>query len=165
MVTGRNLIIILAIVAVFAGLHILRKPDDEQLIKNQLSVLAEQATKQAGEQPMETITRSGKIAGLFVDPCILKIENPGTEETLHHQEVLQRVTMARNVFSTLKVSFYDINVTVASSQQANVILTMRLRGQINNENYTDTQEVEFDFSKPDKTWLISMVQLVEILEK
>ncbi len=165
MVTGRNLIIVLAIVAVFAGLHVLRKPDDEQLIKNQLSVLAEQATKQAGEQPMETITRAGKIAGLFADPCILKIENPGTEETLHHQEVLQRVTMARNVFSTLKVSFYDINVTVASSHQANVILTMRLLGQIDDESYTDTQEVEFDFSKPDKTWLISKVQLVEILEK
>ena len=165
MVTGRNMIIVLIIAAVIGTVVILRKPSDEQLIRNQLTQLAELATRQTGEQPMEALTKAGKISSLFTQTSILKVDNPPSEESLSRQQVKQRIIMARNFFSSLNVTFYDVNVIISSPIQADVVLTMRLSGQMHGENYTDTQEVDFVFKKTEKNWLISSVKLVEFLEK
>lgn len=166
MVTGRSIVLVL-ILAVLAGgaIIILKKPSDEQLIKKQLTTLAEQVAKETGEPAMQTLTKAGKVADLFSDVSLLKIDNPVLEERLHRRDVMNKISMARNLFVRLTVKFYDINIIISSPHQADVVLTMRLVGQRHGEMYTDTQEVNFVFLKQGKTWLISEVHLVEILEK
>ncbi len=165
MVTTKNIVIILVVFTLAAGSFYFLSPGREKQIRKQLTRLTEYAAREPAEPTLTTVAKAARIGALFADPCSLDIENPSMNGSFSRKEVMDRINMVRHYFSSLNVSLYDITIAFPEEARAEVVLTMRLTGTRDNEDYTDTREVEFTMEKPDKKWLISRVHLVEVLEQ
>jgi hypothetical protein len=164
-VTSRNVVLLLVVLTLAVGSFYFLSPGKEKQVRKQLTRLTEYADKEPAEPTLTTVAKAARIGSLFSDPCFLEIENPPMNGSYSRKEVMDRINMARNYFSQLKVSFHDIGIEFPEELRADVVLTMRLIGKRDNEDYTDTREVEFTMEKPEKKWLISRVHLVEVLEQ
>ncbi|HHD64917.1 MAG TPA: hypothetical protein ENK96_11300 [Desulfobulbaceae bacterium] len=165
MVTSKHLffISILLCLVVVLGLYLF--PSKEKRVKKQLNNLTEYASKKRNEPTLKTLTKTTRISGLFAENCILKISNPKIEGNYSRKEIMDRVNRVRNSFSRLKVSFYDITIHFTSDTSSVVLLTMRLLGKSKAEEFTDVQEVKLKMQEIRGKWLISGIELVDILER
>lgn len=165
MVTTRNIVFLLTALALVAGSMLLLLPGKEKQVRRQLTRLTEYAAKQPAEPTLTTVTKVARIGSLFATTCSLRLEHPPVDGSYSRKEVMDRINRARAFFSRLQVSFYDIRIRFPEELRAELLLTIRLVGTIDDESYDDAREVELTMEKADKKWLISRVRQVEVLER
>lgn len=165
MIPGNKLLFILTAAVLAVVLFFFLFPNQEKEVKKQLNRLSRYASKQQDEPTLTSLTTSAKIGKLFAETSILKIKNPGIEGSFSRKEIMDRVTMARNAFGDLNVSFYDIDIRFPGETTAEAVLTMRMLGKLGTEDFADVQEVRFGLEKTDRKWLINEVEFIEVLEK
>lgn len=165
MVTGKNLVYILTAIALITATYFFLFPDKEKQIKKQLHRLTEYATKQQDEPTLTSLKKSKQIGALFADTGILKIRTPEIEGNFSRKELTDRITLARNAFTSLNLSFYDVNIQFSTETVAEVLLTMRLLGRMGADDIADVQEVRIVIQKQEGKWLFTGVEIVEVLEK
>ncbi len=163
--TGNRLFFLLIAALLAVGLFFFLFPNQEKEVKKQLNRLSRYASKQQDEPTLTSLTKSARIGKLFADTCILKINNPRIEGSFSPKEIMDRITMARNAFADLNVSFYDIDIQFPAKTTAEAVLTMRLLGKLGHEDFADVQEVRFNLKKTERKWLINGVEFIEVLER
>ncbi len=165
MVTGKNLLFILTAIALIAGLFFFLLPNREKEVKKQLNRLSAAASVQQDEPSLTALKKAARIGKLFADTCTLNVQRPAINGSFSRKEIMDRISMAKRVFTKLKVSFYDITVQFPAASKAEALLTMRLLGERGDQDFADVQEVRFTLEKVDRKWLINGVEFIEVLEK
>ena len=165
MLTRKNILLTLTAISLCVALFFFLAPNREKEVKKQLNRLTQYAAKQQDEPPLTSLTKAAQIGKLFADPCTLTIRNPEIKGEFSRKEVTDRILMARNSFSEMTVSFYDITIQFPVETRAEALLTMRLLGRMQGEDFADVREINMTLHKQDRKWLINGVEFIEVLER
>ena len=166
MVTKKNIAILLFVCALAAVLYAVLYPDREQQVRRQLDRLSAYTGKQVDEPAMDSMTRAIQASKLFHEPCQITLAHPRLHGRFDRRGISQRISLVRNSFSRLTLSFHDISVTFPENNQADLSLTMRVQGVLRTkEPFDDVRELALMMVRRDGKWLIQRVAEVEILER
>ena len=157
------LIVLIFCVAAAAVFYLL--PSEEKRIRKQLAILEGLCSKQSDETRLQAVRKVTKIAALFTDPCLIKVERRNFVGELNREEFVGRANMARTGFPQVDARFYDISVELLGKLRASVVMTVRLKGRDGEQYWAETHEVGAGLIKTEGDWLLSEVTLVEVLEK
>ena len=165
MLIGNKLFFILIATILAIVLFFFLFPNREKEVKKQLNRLSAAASVQQDEPSLTSLKKAARIGKLFADTCTLSVQRPAINSSFSRKEIMDRISMAKRVFTKLEVSFYDITVQFPSDSEAEALLTMRLLGERGGQDFADVQEVRFTLEKVDRKWLINGVERIEVLEK
>ncbi len=165
MLTGNRLLFFCIATLLAVGLLFFLFPNREKEVKKQLNRLSAAASVQQDEPPLTSLKKAARIGKLFADTCTLSVQRPAINNSFSRKEIMDRISMAKRVFTKLEVSFYDITVQFPADSKAEALLTMRLLGKRGDQDFADVQEVQLTLEKVERKWLINGVELIEVLEK
>ncbi len=165
MVTGKSVILALAVVIGATIVAFLYWPHDKRAIGKQLTLLEVKGSKEPTEQPVETLLKSKQIAGLFRDPCRFTVAASDFSGEYDRKQIMDRITMIRSSWSRMRVRFYDISIDFPEEKTAGLIMTVRLNGMNGNDALADTQEVSATLRKIEGDWLFTSVRIEEVLQR
>ncbi len=152
------------IIAIAAGIYLF--PGDETRIKKQFTSLSKWVSKDPNEKKLAMATKMQNIKSVFAKTCKFEATAAGFSGTYPPDEIATRAIAGRSKFSTFALKFYDLVVNFPEEGTAKVATTARLTGKDTNGDPVDeTHELECVLQKIDKTWLISEVEIVEVLKK
>jgi len=139
MVTRKNILILLLLCCLGAALFFFLRPSKEEQIRARLDQLCGEVQKQKNEAALDSLTKAARIGKLFQDPCQIYFTTPLLDGRLSRREIVQHISVARNRFSQLNLSFYDITFHFPDDRHANLSMTMRVRGALqgNAEPFSD----------------------------
>jgi len=138
----------------------------EEQVRGQLERLCEYVHKKGDEPPLDSLTRAVRTGTLFSESCQVYFDNPRVEGRLNRKELARRISLARNSFSLLTLSFHDISMRFPEDNRADISLTMRIRGRLRGgEAFADVRELVMGMERADGEWLISLVEEVQVLER
>lgn len=166
MVNKKNILISVLVLIVGIGAAIYFFPSEEKRIKKQFSSLSEWISKEPDEKKLTMATKRQNIMSVFAKTC--KFEAPAAEVSGTHSpdEIATKAIMARSRFATLSLKFYDLEVDFPQEGMAKVIATAKLTGSATDgEAIEETHEIECVLQKTEGDWLISEVEVVEVLKK
>jgi len=166
MVTSRNIIILLMVCLLGSALFFFLHSTREEQIRARLDQLCKEIQKQENEPALDSMTKAARIGKLFQDPCQIYFTTPLLDGRLTRREIIQHISVARNRFSRLNLSFYDITFNFPDDRLASLSMTMRVQGyfQGDDEPFSDVRELLMDMEQTDGTWRISRVEEIQVLE-
>jgi hypothetical protein len=164
-VSGKQVVVALLTAIVTAICVVRFWPGDERAIRKQLAVIEEAGSKQSTEQPVEGLLKTTQLATLFSDPCRLTVTDAGHADVYPRKQIRDRIIMVRALYTQVQVSLHDITIAFAENNTAVVRGTIRLRGQGTGEAIADVQELRAEMGKIDGKWLLTAVEIVEVLEQ
>jgi hypothetical protein len=165
-VVSRNNIGILLFVVLAAGFALFRLlPGEEKEIRKQLAVFERTAAKKSDEQPVESLLKARRIAGLFNDPCQFSVDAADFTGTFSRQQIMERINLVRASYGSVTVKLYDIAIEFPEENRAAVRLTLRLSGQSREHAVADVQETLATLEKIEGDWLFTTVRIVEVLSR
>ncbi len=138
----------------------------EEQVYDLLDRLCEYVNKKGDEPPLDSLTRAARIGKLFDESCRVYFDNPKVEGQLSRKELTQRISLARNSFHTLALSFHDISMHFPEDNRAEISLTMRIQGRLrDDEAFADVRELAMAMKQTDGKWLIGLVEEIQVLEQ
>ena len=164
MKTVFRLILLAVLVALGVWLWFVLFPSPEKVIRQRLTELANRASFSSGESDLARLAAAQKLAGYFSTNVEVDINVPGrVQHTLMgRDEIKQAAFGARSTLSGLKVTFPDINITVAPGKQS-AVADLTVVANIAGERDSIVQEMKFTFQQTDGEWLITRVETVRTL--
>jgi hypothetical protein len=157
-----RLFLLAALIAAGVWLWTILFPTPETIVRKRLASVASGISFNAGENPLAIAARAESFAGYFNTNVEVNINLPEYgrhEESVGRPEITQAAAGARQSFSSLKVEFPDVSVTVGPDKQsavADVAMTVQAAG----EKGFNVQEMKFTFQKIGGDWLITRVETV-----
>jgi hypothetical protein len=136
-------------------------PSPEKIIRKQLASVAGEISFNSGENPLVIAVRSENLASRFGTNIEVNISAPeyGRQDIVGRAEITQAAAAARARWSSLKVEFPDVNVTVAPDKQS-AVADVALKVQAAGDKDFSVQEMKFTFQKFGGDWLITRVETV-----
>ena len=133
-------------------------------IGKRLAQAASEASFQSGENPLVSAARAETLAGFFSTNVEIKINVPefGPRNFAGRDEIMQAAAGARSAFSSLKVEFPDMNITVGPDKLS-AVADVAMKVQAAGEKEINVQEMKFTFQKIGGDWLITRVETVRTL--
>ena len=139
-------------------------PSPEHLIRKRLIELAAIACITPNESMLTKLAKSQKLASYFAMDAEIEIDLPGKfpQSLSGRNDILRGAASARNYVASLKVQFLDISVKVASDAQSG-IAHFTVKADLPGEGTPQVEELQADFKKVDRDWLIQRVTNVPTL--
>ena len=154
-------VILLAILA-----YVFLFQTEEKKVKKQFALLSHSVSKDPGETPFTLVQKMQRIGKLFSEKCEIKIPVETFSGSYTPEEITSLAARARIPFLELHLQFYDLTVDFPEKRIANVVLTGKLSGKLNNgETVDETRELGCVLRKAEKGWAFSTVEVVEVLKK
>jgi len=159
-----SFILLAALVALGVWLWFVLSPSPEKIIRQRLTKLARTASFSSSEGNLARLAAAQSLAGFCATNIEVTIDVPGRSRlTLTGRGEIQQVALgARERLSGLKVTFPDINITVAPDKQS-AVADLTVEVNIAGEHDSIVQEMKFTFQKTDDGWLIARVETVRTL--
>jgi hypothetical protein len=141
-------------------------PSEEKRVKKQFHLLSEWVTKAPEEKPFTMLQRMKNIGSLFDAHCELRVTDQSLSGTYTREEISTYAGSARSQVSQLDLKFYDFQIAFPEGGVAKVTLTARLTGKSTaGEQMDETRELECLLKKTENKWLLSQIEVVEVLKK
>ncbi len=164
MVSGKVVVVVL-IVLVAAVCTFRFWPSDERAIRKQLAVIEESGFKEPTEKSIEALFKAKQIAELFSDPCRLTVTSANHVGEYPRKQIQDRILMVRASYTQASVALHDMTIDISETNTAVVRCTIRLRGEGRGEAIADVHELRAEMGKIDGKWLLTAVEIVEVLER
>jgi len=157
-------VLLAVLVALGVWLWFVLFPSPEKIIRQRLIKLARTASFSSGEGNLARLAAAEDIAGYFATNVEVDINVPGrVQHTLVGRAEIQQAALgARERLSGLKVTFPDINITVAPDKQS-ATADLTVEANIAGERDSIVQEMKFTFQNTEDGWLIARVETVRTL--
>lgn len=165
MVNVKTLVLILSITILAGYLAFRFWSSDDRAIRKQLAVIEEAGSKEPAEQSIEALFKARQIAALFSDPCWLTVASANHGGEYPRKQIQDRMLMVRGFYTQAKVSLHDITIDLSPEKTAVVRGTIRLRGEGAGEKVADVHELRAEMRPIDGKWLLTAVEIVEVLER
>ncbi len=141
-------------------------PSEEKRVKRQFSLLSERVSKSPEENAFTLLQKMRGMGGLFDEHCELKTDYPSLSGSYAREEISTYVGSARSHVSQLSLRFYDLQIVFPERDVAKVTLTARLTGRSTaGEQMDEIRELECLLKKIEKKWLLSQIEVIEVLKK
>ena len=156
-----RLVLLAALIAAGFWLWTILFPSPENIVRRRLAQAASEASFKSGENPLVSAARAETLAGFFSTNVELNINLPehGQHNYVGGTEIMQAAAGARAEFSSLKVEFPDMNVTV-SPDKLSAVADVTMKVQAAGQKDFNVQEMKFTFQKIGGDWLITRVETV-----
>ena len=156
-----GLVLVAAIVAYF----ILSQSEAEK-IKKQFAFIAEKLEKSDKENPLIAAANANKLKEVFTEPFTIHAPAYDVSREVSTDEISPIVISMRARYSQITLTFYDYSIDFPAKDTANVSVTEVLRGKLTSGEYVeDINELSCKIKKIDDFWLITEIEVVEVLEK
>ncbi|ADW18281.1 hypothetical protein Despr_2134 [Desulfobulbus propionicus DSM 2032] len=165
MVNKKTIVLGLLLVVAAVVLVVRLWPSDERAIRKQLALIEEAGSKEASEQPLESLLKAKQLAALFHDPCELIVEAVTYHGLYSRKEIMDRINLVRANYRTARVSLHDVTIAIPGDNNAVVNCTIRLSGEGKGQPVADVQELRAELRKIEGDWLLTHVTLIEVLER
>lgn len=166
MVKTVKILVVIALVAGAAYFLYNFFMSDEKKVISQLDKLAQLVSKEGEEPALMMAQRIRGVADLFAETCQFSSDARHVSRTFRPDEITSHTASARANFLNLSLKFYDINVDFPEEGLARASLTAILTGLgKSDELFDETHELEVEFVKSEKGWLIQRIRAVEVLQK
>jgi hypothetical protein len=166
MVRIKYLIIALLIVMVGIAATFLFFPSEEKKVKKRFALLSEHVSKDLGENTFIMANKIKDITALFEENCNFTVSDYSLTGNYTREEISGIALRGRAHFSTLGLKFYDLKVSFAEKDLAQVNLTARLTGKsVYGEHVDETRELLCLLKKVEKKWLFSSFEGIEVLKR
>lgn len=155
------------IVIVLGALTLLLLPQSEEgKVKKQFTLLSKYLSKEPGESPITMAHNLRMLTTFLSETCGLQIPAYSISGNCTAEEITAYAARARAQFSRLSVEFLDLKVRFPEKNTANATLTARATGtSALGESVNEVHELECVLKKTEKKWLLSDVEMVEVLKK
>ena len=159
-----RLVLFAALLALGVWLWFVLFPGPVKIIRQRLAQLAATASFSSEDRGLARIAGAQHMAGLFATNAEVNLDVPGRiQHTLMGRDEIQQAALgARSTLSGLKVTFSDINVTVAPDKQS-AVADLTVEANVAGENDAIVQQMKFTFQQTDDGWLIARVETVRTL--
>ncbi len=155
-------VLVLAVIIAYFVLH----ESEEEKVKKQFAALSEYVSKNADENNIALAAKAKKVQNLFAEKCELGISVYSISGIYQRNDISSLMLSSRSYYSKLTLDFHDIIVNFSEDARAIVNLTANLKGKLSSGEYTDdTHELECVLVKIEDEWVISEIEIVEVLQK
>ena len=164
MKTAFRLLLFVALAAAGVWLWTVLFPGPEKIIRQRLASLAGTVSASANESDLARLMAAKTVAGFFATNVEMQVEVPllDRHSSLDREEIASAVLAARSRGGRLKVTFPDLNVTVAPDQQS-AVADLTVEAKFSGDRDSLLQEMKFTLRKVDGQWLIIRIETVRIL--
>jgi hypothetical protein len=162
--TAIRIVLVVALVGLGVWLWTVLFPSPEKVIHRRLLKLARTASSLPNESDLMRAAAAHNVAGFFAANVELKVTVPelGQRDSMDREEIAGIALLARSRTGGLKVTFLDINVTVASDKQSAVV-HLTAEATISGERDRLFQQMKFILRRVDGQWLITRIETVQTL--
>ncbi len=154
------LLILLTAAAVFLFL-----PNDEKIIRKNLTSLAEYSSTSPEETTITTLKKSTLAAKLCSQPCLIHIESFDIGREFDKKELKDHILMMKKMLPDTHFTFHDTGVSFPENDRAEIMSTLRLKGKIDTTRFTDAYELSIHAEKIKSDWFFSSFTVVEFMEQ
>lgn len=166
MVKMKYLIIALLVLMIGVMAIIYFSQSEEKKVKRQFDLLSEWMSKDPGENVFTMMNKMKSLGSLFDETCELKIPAQSLSGAYGREEIVSYAAHGRSYFSQLYLKFYDFNIIFPERGLTKARLTARLAGRSTvGEHVDEAHELECVLKKIENKWLLSDVEVVEVLKK
>ncbi len=166
MVKAKPVIIALLVVVigVMAAKHIFQS--EEKRVKKQFDRLSKWTSKEAGENTFAMAQKMKEIGAFFAEQCEFKADTISFSGRYNREEISSYAARARLPFIDLSLHFHDLDVSFPEKEVAKVTATAKLTGKLSTGEYVDeTHEFVSVLRKVEKRWLLTNLEVIEVLKK
>jgi hypothetical protein len=160
---NKNIIILLLLIAATATFLLL--PGDEKQIRSNLDSLAEYCSSPSEETAIAAIKKVALAGKLCSNPCMVQFESFDINRDFSKKEFTDHILMMKKRLPETHFTFHDTTVSFPDNNRAELTTTLRLRGKINDDRFTDAYELSINTEKIDGDWLFSSFSVVEFMEQ
>jgi hypothetical protein len=152
------------ITGIWLALHFFES--EERKVKKQFALLSEWVSKDPKEDSFAMARRVRSIGTLFGENCVIKTPFDSFSGRYKREEIPGYAVRGRSYFSSLDLKFYDLGISFPEKGMADVTVTARLTGTSSaGEQVEETRELKCILKKPEKKWLFSEIEVVEVLKR
>ncbi len=156
--------ILLLILAAAATLYLFL-PSDEKKIRNNLSSLAEYCSSSPEDAPLAVLKNGALAAKRCSDPCSVEIESLSIEHSFTRKELTDHILLMKKTLGNTTFTFHDTVVEFPEENRADLLSTLRLKGGMEDNRFTDAYEFNISAKKIEGEWLFSSFTVVEFVEQ
>ena len=157
--------ILLLLILFTAATVYLLLPSDEKKIRSNLSSLAEYCSSSREEAALAVIKKVALAAKLCSDPCNVEIESLSIAHQFTRKELTDHILMMKKTMPNTLFTFHDTLIEFPEKNSASLATTLRLKGQMQDNRFTDAYEFNISAEKIDSKWLFSSFTVVEFVEQ
>ncbi len=166
MVRIKYVLIALILIAAGIGIFFTLFQSEEKRVKKQFLLLSESISKEPGETIFTMDQKIKKTGSLFGESCEIHIPAYSLSGSLTRDEVVSYAVRGRLYASELLLKFYDFHIAFPAENEATVRLTARLTGKLTTgEAINEAHEFDCLLKKIEKKWLLTKIEVVEVLKK
>jgi len=158
----------LLVLLLVAGLAILALrgylESDRRQIERQFERLAEAASVQGTESPIEQIAQAAQVVRFFTNDVVLRLGQDSSSVIAGRDALVALAAQARRR-GPLQVMFDDVQVSVGGPDSASVYATVTATGANLQSEVVEAREISVTLQKVDGDWLIARVEGVRTLER
>lgn len=166
MVNKKNLLIILVLIIAGGVIFNIYQQSDEKKIEKRFARLSKLFSKEDLEPALSMARAVKGIGALFAKNCTIESSDRLRSGSYTPEQITSHAASARALFRTMKLKFYDIEITLSGEGKAVTSLTGMLTGILKREEtFNETYEMEVDLVKVEGDWFFSAIRMVEVLKK
>lgn len=162
MKTALRLVLLAALVAAGVWAWRVLFPSPETVVRKRLAQVAAEASFSSSENPLLIAARWEALANRFSTNVEFYINVPdyGRQGITGRDEIPQVGAGVRSQWSSLKLEFPDVSVTMSPDKQS-AVADVAVKVQAGQQKDFEVQEVKFTFQLVGGDWLITRVQTVD----
>lgn len=158
-------ILLLAVLGLAVCLAVFFWPSDEKKIKSNLTKLADYCSTQQDEAVMESLQKAALAAKLCTSPCTIQVESLKIDRAFTQKELMDNLLLLKKRLPNTTFTFHDTIVDLPGGNRAEVTTTLRISGNIADEQVSDAYEIRILPVKEDGDWRFASFTVVEFMKK
>lgn len=165
MVKIRWIVALAVILLIGVGAYVLLRPTEEKRIRRQLTHLADLAGKSGPENMLTAAGKARSIAGLMGDTVTITGAPLGMPGTYEGEELAAIILQGRMQFDALDPEIHDLEVVLRDPTNATAHFAAQLRGTARGERVNEVREIRCRLAKQEGDWIISRIEVVDVMRK
>ncbi len=166
MVKPKQIIIACVVVVIGIVAYFIFSQSEADKVKMQFEFIAEKINKDSNESPIIAAANANKIKEVFTNPFTVQAPAFDVIREASTDEISPFILAMRARYSEITLRFYDYVIEFTTKETATVSVTERMRGKLTTgELLEDINELSCNLIKIDDIWLITEIEIVEVLEK
>lgn len=158
-------LLFLLLILIGAGTIFFFLPSDENTIRSNLSALAEYASTSPADAPIAALKKASLAAKLCTTPCVIQFEMVNIDRGFDKKVLMNHIIMMKRMLPDTQFTFHDTAIDFPENNKAELVTTLRLKGKMNDNRFTDVYEISIHAEKIKGDWLFSSFSVVEFLKK
>lgn len=161
----KKLIILAVVAGVGLGLYLWLRPTEEGRVRKVVAALATTLSRPTGESTLMMALKTERMQELFGPEVSVQLLNFPGNGTLTANELASHATRLRPLFSSIELTFYDVDVQLEGADHATADLTARLKATREGNVREETRQLLCRLRKLEGKWRFCAFEEQAVLQR